>query len=287
MSAEDDALRDMAVNRGCKLVKSRRRKPGGDFGRYGLKDAKTRREVFGFGDKGLTASAEEIQRFLRGGAVAEWKRSLIAPVDKVPPAKRARGERAASPPRQERGEPRRDGRPATPEKARTNAKPAKPEKAAPQARPARRAAPEPPKPPKVREAKPADAQAISALLDELGYQVGAADVRRRLEALRKGRQPALIAERERVVVGCATWHVTAVIHRPRPVGRITMLVVAKALRGEGIGTLLVEEAAERLKEQGCGLLEVTSNIKRMRAHAFYEGLGFERTSYRFARKLQD
>ena len=41
MSEQDDALREMAANRGCKLVKSRRRKPGGDFGRYGLKDAKT------------------------------------------------------------------------------------------------------------------------------------------------------------------------------------------------------------------------------------------------------
>ena len=37
----DAMLRAMAQVRGLKLVKSRRRKPGGDFGRYGLKDAKT------------------------------------------------------------------------------------------------------------------------------------------------------------------------------------------------------------------------------------------------------
>ena len=49
MSEQDDALREMAANRGCKLVKSRRRKPGGDFGRYGLKDAKSGNEVLGFG----------------------------------------------------------------------------------------------------------------------------------------------------------------------------------------------------------------------------------------------
>ena len=74
----DKMLRDMAANRGCKLVKSRRRKAGGDFGRYGLKDGKTGQEVFGFGDDGLTASAEQIEQWLRGGAVAEWKRSLTA-----------------------------------------------------------------------------------------------------------------------------------------------------------------------------------------------------------------
>jgi hypothetical protein len=55
----DKMLKDMAANRGCKLVKSRRRKAGsGDFGRYGLQDAGSGREVFGFGAQGLlTASA--------------------------------------------------------------------------------------------------------------------------------------------------------------------------------------------------------------------------------------
>ena len=279
MSAEDDALRDMAVNRGCKLVKSRRRKPGGDFGRYGLKDARTGREVFGFGDKGLIATAEEIQRYLRGGAVAEWKRSLIAPVDKVSPAARRKADKTADSPPTKRARSRAEvaaGPKGNPAKDRAERKP-KP----------RRTEPDPPPAPRVREAKPADAQAISGLLDELGYEVGAADVRRGIARQRKGGRPVLVAERARVVVGCVTWHVTPVIHRPRPVGRITLLVVAQAVRGEGIGALLVGEAAERLRTQGCGLLEVTSNMKRMRAHAFYEGLGFERTSYRFARKLQD
>ena len=61
MSAGDDALREMAGNRGCKLVKSRIRTPGrGDYGRFGLKDLKTGREVLGFGLNGLTATGEVI-----------------------------------------------------------------------------------------------------------------------------------------------------------------------------------------------------------------------------------
>ena len=53
------------------------RTPGrGDFGRFGLKDAKTGREVFGFGKKGLTATPEEIAAFLRGNAAATWKSSV-------------------------------------------------------------------------------------------------------------------------------------------------------------------------------------------------------------------
>ena len=58
----DLMLREMAQHRGFRLVKSRRRKPGGDFGRYGLADAKTGQDCFGIGKDGsLEASADEIE----------------------------------------------------------------------------------------------------------------------------------------------------------------------------------------------------------------------------------
>ncbi|HMG46608.1 MAG TPA: GNAT family N-acetyltransferase [Allosphingosinicella sp.] len=227
--SDDEALRELAENRGCKLVKSRVRTPGrGDHGRFGLKDAKTGREVFGFGGKGLTATPEEIEAFLRGNAAATWKSSVGS-------AKRARP----------------------------------------------RPAPKPKPEPKLvlRDAKAGDAGAIAALIVALGYDVTAADVRRRLKDVR-----ALVAEKGKLV-GVLTTSVTAVLHRPRPVGRISMMVVAEAARGGGIGTALVAEAEQRLKAAGCGLVEVTSNKKRLRAHAFYERLGYERTSYRFAKPL--
>ena len=269
MSEKDDALREMAANRGCKLVKSRRRKPGGDFGRYGLKDARSGKELFGFGAKGLTATAEEIEEFLRGGTTSSWRSSLGAPDSKP------------SPPRRRHAAPRR------PEPRRRAERRPQPERRMPAARKALEPqAPKAPRPPKIREARPGDAAAITALLVELGYEVAEGDVRRRLAALRKGGEPALVADRDGPI-GCLTWHVTPVIHRPRPVGRITMLVVAEAERGAGIGKSLVAAAEARLRAKGCGLVEVTSNVKRMRAHAFYRALGYERTSYRFAKILQE
>jgi ribosomal protein S18 acetylase RimI-like enzyme len=48
---------------------------------------------------------------------------------------------------------------------------------------------------------------------------------------------------------------------------------------------MLAEAESRLAALGCGLVEVTSNMKRGRAHSFYERLGYERTSYRFAKAL--
>ena len=70
----NEALRDMATHRGFKLVASRRRKPGGDFGRYGLKDAGGE-PVFGIEKGALEASAEEVEAFLRDGMRATWTKS--------------------------------------------------------------------------------------------------------------------------------------------------------------------------------------------------------------------
>ena len=264
MSEADDALREMAANRGYRLVRSRRRKAGGDFGRYGLKNAKTGVEVLGFGGKGLTASAEEITGFLRGGAAKGWKGSLgvVGKTTKAAEPKRAKAE-----PKAAKGEAKKA---KEPKKAKATAEP--------------KAKPEPPRKPEVREAKPKDSDEVAALIVALGYEVSAADIRKRIGKMRKSGEPALVADDGRIL-GCATWHVTPVLHRPRPVGRVTMIVVAEEARSKGVGTLLVEALIARLKEEGCGMVEVTSNIKRLRAHGFYEGLGFERTSYRFAKPL--
>lgn len=90
-SERDEELRESARNRGLRLVKSRRRKAGGDFGKYGLKDAKGK-ELFGFGKSGLTASAEEIEDYLRGAMRSDWKEAAKglpkrkpAPKPKTPP----------------------------------------------------------------------------------------------------------------------------------------------------------------------------------------------------------
>ena len=75
MSEQDDALREMAAHRGLKLAKSRRRKPGGDFGRYGLKDAKSE-PVFGIEADALTADAEAIRNYLRDATRSAPGRSI-------------------------------------------------------------------------------------------------------------------------------------------------------------------------------------------------------------------
>lgn len=239
MTATADALREMAANRGCRLVSSRIRTPGrGDYGKFGLKDAKTGKAVLGLGKKGLTATAEEVEAFLRGDGASVWKSS----VGKMPSKLKA--------------------------KAKAEPKPtAEPELV-------------------VRDARHGDVDALAALIVALGYEVVPADLRKRLAALKKAGHQALVADRDGVI-GLLTTSTTQTLHRPRPVGRISLMVVAEAARSQGVGAALVVEAEARLKAAGCGLIEVTSNAKRLRAHAFYERLGYERTSHRFAKLLQE
>lgn len=253
-----DALRAMAENRGCKLVRSRRRKPGGDYGRYGLKDSQTGKEVLGFGADGLTATAEEVERFLRGGLAATWKQSVAAT-----PAVAAKARPAK--------------RPAT-EPAEAEAPPAR----SPQPEPDPDPEPEPEPEPSVREAKPGDSAMIAKLVTALGFASSETEVAKRLSALRKAGEPPLVVE-DGAVLGVLTWHVTPALHRPRPVGRVTMMIVEEKARGRGLGTALLDAAEARLRAAGCGLVEVTSNIELGGAHAFYRSKGYERTSYRFAK----
>jgi GNAT superfamily N-acetyltransferase len=95
----------------------------------------------------------------------------------------------------------------------------------------------------------------------------------------------LVAELDGAVVGCLSTSVMRVLHRPAPVGRISMMVVDESLRGRGIGAELVRAAEQTLAEQGCSMIEVTSHVRRTEAHRFYERLGYERTSVRLARTL--
>ena len=95
----------------------------------------------------------------------------------------------------------------------------------------------------------------------------------------------LVAELDGAVVGCLTTSVMRVLHRPAPVGRISMMVVDEALRSRGIGAQLVRAAEETLATQGCYMVEVTSHVRRTEAHRFYERLGYAKTSVRLAKEL--
>ena len=70
-------LRELAASRGLTLVKGKGRLVGKhDYGKYGLQNARTGHKVMGFGNRGVTATLDEVESFLCGGE--DWEASLKA-----------------------------------------------------------------------------------------------------------------------------------------------------------------------------------------------------------------
>ena len=137
----------------------------------------------------------------------------------------------------------------------------------------------------IREAQAGDAPQLAALIALLGHEMTAEAIAERIGALGVQGIPQLVAADGDRVVGLCGLHRMTVVYRPKPVGRITILVVREDARGRGIGRALVAAAKDLLRNEGCGLLEITSNDRLTEAHEFYAHLGFDRTSKRFALKL--
>lgn len=70
-------------------------------------------------------------------------------------------------------------------------------------------------------------------------------------------------------------------HMGAPSGVIEDVAVDPSWQGRGIGKLMMRHALEICGEKGCYKATLSSHLKRQRAHAFYESLGFERHGYSF------
>ena len=137
----------------------------------------------------------------------------------------------------------------------------------------------------IRAARPEDAEQLVDLIALLEHRVDATGIARRVAALGIAGIPQLVAAEGDAVYGLCGLHLTTAIHRDAPVGRITILVVREDARGQGLGRRLVSAAEDVMRARGCAFLEITSNRRLEQAHKFYEAIGYERTSFRFAKAL--
>lgn len=68
-------------------------------------------------------------------------------------------------------------------------------------------------------------------------------------------------------------------HQGAPSGVIEDVVVEPQCQRQGVGKAMMQHALRVCGEKGCYKLALSSSLKRERAHAFYESLGFERHGY--------
>lgn len=283
-----DALRAMAEHRGLKLVRSRKRTPGvGDYGKFGLTDA-SGKALLGIGDGGLTASADEIEQYLRGGTASSWKLSAEATPDAPVPRTRARRnedeQRESESPVRRRGEPKLPARRAKEtQPAQRRQDPPPP----PRAKPLLRIVepePEPVPQLRIRRASPKDAEALKKLLAQLARHPIPKDIEARMKSLAQRGSGLVVAERGGLV-GCCAWSALPTLQHG-PLGRVTLVLVDEDNRRCGVGTALVESAKAALAKAGCETVEVMSDIMINNAHNFFRSLKFEQTSYRFVQPIE-
>jgi GNAT superfamily N-acetyltransferase len=149
-----------------------------------------------------------------------------------------------------------------------------------------------PAPVEVRKASAADIAAVLALYAQPDLDDGNVLTVDQGVALfeRFARYPdytLYVAEQDGEIVGSFALLVMDNLgHLGSPSGIVEDVVVAPARQSRGIGAAMMRFALERCREKRCYKLVLSSNAKRVRAHAFYESLGYERHGYSFRVDLE-
>ena len=128
---------------------------------------------------------------------------------------------------------------------------------------------------RIREAAADDADRISHLVGQLGFDHDPETIRGRLTQLRGHLLLQVwVAELEGVVVGLLTLQILPFINTEMNAAQLGILVVDAEHRRRGIGSMLVREAERFAKTHCCGSLKVFTHKRRRDAHAFYASLGY-------------
>ncbi len=139
----------------------------------------------------------------------------------------------------------------------------------------------------IRPAVKADLPAVLRIYAQPAYEDGAVLSREEAERIfeRMQRYPdyrLYVALRGETIVGCfALLILDNLGHMGAPAGVVEDVAVDPDHQGQGIGRAMMRHAMELCRARGCYKLTLSSNLRRERAHAFYESLGFERHGYSF------
>ena len=70
-------------------------------------------------------------------------------------------------------------------------------------------------------------------------------------------------------------------HNGTPSAVVEDVGVLPTMQAKGIGKLMMKFALKYAKEKGCYKMSLSSNLRREKAHQFYESLGFKKHGFSF------
>ena len=141
----------------------------------------------------------------------------------------------------------------------------------------------------IRPACEKDVSGLAALTSELGYAASDDDVRARVGALSSNPDHVLLValDAESRLVGWLHASVRRELQHDAFV-EVVGLVVSKHQRSAGVGAELLAGAEAWTRGGGLRLVRVRCNVRRERAHRFYQRAGYElvKTAHLFAKQLE-
>ena len=95
-----------------------------------------------------------------------------------------------------------------------------------------------------------------------------------------------VAVHEQQIVGTfALLIMENMAHNGTPSAVVEDVGILPMLQGKGIGKMMMEFALKYAKEKGCYKMSLSSNLRREKAHQFYESLGFKKHGFSFLMDL--
>ena len=140
----------------------------------------------------------------------------------------------------------------------------------------------------IRPATLDDADAMAALVAELGYPTATSEMRERLKGLLADPSYAAFvaaADDGRSLLGLVGGRVGRYFEKNGLYAQLVILVVATEAHRRGVGSGLVAAVESWAESRGARELTVNSGNHRHDAHRFYEGRGFVATGTRFIKTL--
>lgn len=138
----------------------------------------------------------------------------------------------------------------------------------------------------IRKAKEQDASAIRTLLEQLGYPTQDGLVESKLALMLDHPDERLfVYEQDDALVAVMSLHFVPQIALAGDFATISYFVVDETIRSKGIGKAMEEHCTLLAQERGCEKIQVHCNIRRTKAHQFYERQGFQESQKDFFKKL--